>query len=79
MKLALNNARGLLAPLLAVAIAGGVCSTVRAQARPTEPQPAAAVGTEPPVDRKALIASGVAPDLFLLSTGDVIGYLDPCG
>jgi hypothetical protein len=29
--------------------------------------------------RKALIASGEAPDLFLLYTGDVIGYVDPCG
>jgi hypothetical protein len=29
--------------------------------------------------RRTLIASGDAPDLFLLFTGDVIGYLDPCG
>jgi len=28
---------------------------------------------------RALIASGDLPDLFLLYTGDVIGYLDPCG
>ena len=27
----------------------------------------------------ALVVSGPAPDLFLLYTGDVIGYLDPCG
>lgn len=27
----------------------------------------------------ALIASGDSPDLFLLYTGDVIGYLEPCG
>jgi hypothetical protein len=27
----------------------------------------------------ALIVSGREPDLFLLYTGDVIGYLDPCG
>lgn len=31
------------------------------------------------VDRRSLIAAGEAPDLFLLYTGDVIGYLDPCG
>jgi len=29
--------------------------------------------------RRALIDSGESPDLFLLYTGDVIGYLDPCG
>ena len=27
----------------------------------------------------ALVVSGPAPELFLLYTGDVIGYLDPCG
>ena len=27
----------------------------------------------------ALVTSGSAPELFLLYTGDVIGYLDPCG
>ena len=31
------------------------------------------------VNRRALIAAGPTPDLFLLHTGDVIGYLDPCG
>jgi hypothetical protein len=29
--------------------------------------------------RRALVASGDVPDLFLLFTGDVIGYIDPCG
>ena len=29
--------------------------------------------------RRALIASGDNPDLMLLYTGDVIGYVDPCG
>ena len=29
--------------------------------------------------RRELIASGDSPDLFLLYTGDVIGYVDPCG
>ena len=27
----------------------------------------------------ALVAPGDAPELTLLYTGDVIGYLDPCG
>jgi hypothetical protein len=32
---------------------------------------------EPPSD--VLVAAGSAPDLILLYTGDVIGYLEPCG
>jgi len=28
---------------------------------------------------QGLVAAGPSPDLFLCSTGDVIGYLDPCG
>jgi hypothetical protein len=27
----------------------------------------------------ALVTSGPAPEFFLLYTGDVIGYLTPCG
>jgi len=27
----------------------------------------------------ALVMGGDAPDLFLLYSGDVIGYLEPCG
>ena len=34
---------------------------------------------DPNLDRRALIDDGASPDLFLLQTGDVIGYLDPCG
>lgn len=30
-------------------------------------------------DDKPLIAAGRSPGLFLIYTGDVIGYLDPCG
>lgn len=26
-----------------------------------------------------LVPDGPAPDLFLVYTGDVIGYVDPCG
>ena len=28
---------------------------------------------------QGLIQTGPPPDLFLLFTGDVIGYVDPCG
>jgi hypothetical protein len=39
--------------------------------------------THPPAPaqtkQKGLIAGGEAPDLILMYTGDVIGYIDPCG
>jgi hypothetical protein len=35
--------------------------------------------TAAPPQRQSLIAKGDTPNLFLLYTGDVIGYLDPCG
>ncbi len=46
-----------------------------------KPQPATpeAGSPDPATPRRSLIADGEAPDLFLLYTGDVIGYLDPCG
>lgn len=28
---------------------------------------------------RGLVQDGETPDLFVLSTGDVIGYVDPCG
>lgn len=28
---------------------------------------------------EALVPDGPPPDLFLVYTGDVIGYVDPCG
>lgn len=34
-------------------------------------------GAPPPVGE--LIGAGPAPDLILISTGDVIGHLEPCG
>ena len=30
-------------------------------------------------DRTGLVPKGAPPGLFLLYTGDVIGFLDPCG
>ena len=44
--------------------------------QPSTPDP---VGPDPSIARRSLIASGETPDLFLIYTGDVIGYLDPCG
>ncbi len=33
----------------------------------------------PAPEAKGLIAGGRPPDLLLMYTGDVIGYVDPCG
>ena len=44
--------------------------------QPSTPDP---VGPDPTTPRRSLIASGETPGLFLIYTGDVIGYLDPCG
>jgi len=32
-----------------------------------------------PAARAQLVAEGPTPNLFLIYTGDVIGYIDPCG
>ncbi len=43
---------------------------------------ASALLAQSPVQAQAtggLIKDGHAPDLFLIYTGDVIGYIDPCG
>ena len=53
-------------------------SLTLAQRKP-QPPPSDPVVPDPTISRRSLIASGETPDLFLLYTGDVIGYLDPCG
>jgi hypothetical protein len=54
-------------------------SLAPARAQNLQPSTAASEprSLEPPTD--VLVASGPAPDLILLYTGDVIGFLDPCG
>lgn len=39
------------------------------------------IGLSPGVsgENADLVAGGVAPEMFLVYTGDVIGHLDPCG
>ncbi len=64
----------LLVALLAVA----TLSLSLAQRKPQSSTPALE-GPDPSTPRRSLIAAGESPDLFLLYTGDVIGYLDPCG
>ncbi len=53
-------------------------SLTLAQRKP-EPATPDPVGQDAAAPRRSLIASGETPDLFLIYTGDVIGYLDPCG
>ena len=33
----------------------------------------------PAISAQGLVEDGPAPGLFLIYTGDVIGYIDPCG
>ncbi len=64
----------LLVGLLAVAALS--LTLAQRKPQPSNPDP---VGPDPSTPRRALIAAGETPDLFLIYTGDVIGYLDPCG
>ena len=61
--------------LLGCAIAAAASSVSWSQT--ADPGVTAPVATAE--SRRALIDPGESPDLFLLYTGDVIGYLDPCG
>jgi len=56
--------------VVAVGLAGAQSSEPKTSAAPAAPRTASA---------SVLIPGGAPPDLFLLYTGDVIGYLDPCG
>ena len=69
------------AALGTLAIVAAVSFPLRAQG-PAAPAaaPAAAAGAAtlaPP--EGALVGPGPAPSLILLYTGDVIGYIEPCG
>jgi len=37
------------------------------------------LGPGPLAETIDLVAGGVRPEMFLVYTGDVIGYIDPCG
>jgi hypothetical protein len=59
-------------------IAAGLCAIVAAVgsvSAQTRPQPGKPLS--PPAG--ALVAPGEPPSLTLFYTGDVIGYVDPCG
>ncbi len=65
-------------PMLVGVLALAALSLTLAQRKPQPSIPSPA-GPDPATPRRSLIAAGETPDLFLLYTGDVIGYLDPCG
>ncbi len=64
---------------VAIVVAGIV------SAQPPEQSPGAAAPPVPTVPRSlsvpagALVAPGAAPEIEILYTGDVIGYIEPCG
>ncbi len=64
--------------MLVGVLAVATLSLTLAQRKPPPSTPDV-VGPDSTTARRALIASGETPDLFLIYTGDVIGYLDPCG
>ena len=71
---------GLSAILFGIAISGHAAGPAPATADASAPS--AQPGTvrrslEPP--NGALVVAGKPPDATLLCTGDVIGYIDPCG
>ena len=71
---------GLSAFLFGIATSGHAAGPAIATAEPSAPsaQPGSVRRSlEPP--NGALVVAGKPPDAALLCTGDVIGYLDPCG
>ena len=47
--------------------------------QPATPPAAPAVPRTLDIPDGALVAAGMAPEVTLLYTGDVIGYIEPCG
>jgi hypothetical protein len=54
-------------------------AAVARQSEPAPAQNAPPAAPVDPLDSGPLVASGPAPDLVLLYTGSVIGYVEPCG
>ena len=69
---------------LGAALLGGAIGTALlgpswGQANRSHPPPASPREAQGAQAKVPHIAGGESPDLFLLYSGDVIGYLDPCG
>jgi hypothetical protein len=67
------------ASLVGGAIGAALLGPSWAQVDRSAPPSASPRGASTAQARVALVAPGDPPDLFLLYSGDVIGYLDPCG
>ena len=69
--------------LPAAVVAAGIAVAAPPPAPPAQPgaAPAVAPNVGRPLDVPdgALVAAGKAPEVDVLYTGDVIGYLEPCG
>jgi hypothetical protein len=61
----------------ALLVAGAAWGQAPGPAAPAAAPPLTGRSLEPPGG--VLVAPGSAPDLIFLTTGDVIGYLEPCG
>jgi len=55
-----------------------LAGTVLAQSAPTVATPPAPA-VNPPASPQGLITAGRSPELEMLFTGDVVGFLEPCG
>ena len=68
--------------LLILALGAAVARQSEPARAPGAPAPASGAPPSAPVDpldSGPLVVSGPAPDLVLLYTGSVIGYVEPCG
>ena len=66
-------------PLSLALTAGVLLGPAAATAQETKTSDGVNAAVQRAPGKQQLIASGDTPDLLLLYTGDVIGYVDPCG
>lgn len=64
--------------LFAALTAAGLALSASLLAGPS-PQALKVEPVSDPVDEGPLVAGGPAPDLVLVYTGGVVGFVDPCG
>jgi hypothetical protein len=62
-----------------VLVAGIAAAQTAAPGQPATPPASVAIPRSLDIPDGALVAAGKAPEVELLYTGDVIGYIEPCG
>jgi hypothetical protein len=62
-----------------VLVAGIAAAQTAAPGQPAAPPASVAIPRSLDIPDGALVAAGKAPEVELLYTGDVIGYIEPCG